>query len=189
MQVAAGLGDDAGRYASWAVLTVDGLYYLGDLDQASERHQWTAAGHSDDVIDMAHVRWAGGMAITALDLCAAALGERHHIPVRTPPPRPRPSRRWGRRRTPLPAGEAQPPSRVHDVGTLRQHRRELWDGCRRWLRGVTGDNTYNVLRSLRDPMTHSALPRRFSVRIGGPRPRPNVSPSCCRGPGTTKTTR
>jgi hypothetical protein len=44
------------------------------LDQALDPSQATVRGHSADVVDVAHARWAATTCITAVDLCAAGLG-------------------------------------------------------------------------------------------------------------------
>lgn len=70
---------DAQARLTFAVECVNGLHYLADLDNhLVPRDAATAVlEHGWQVIDMAHVRWAAGSAITALDLCAAALGRRY----------------------------------------------------------------------------------------------------------------
>jgi hypothetical protein len=145
MTVAGALGDDASRYVMWTVWAVDGLYYLDDLDQEAERARRVAAGHDDASVDAAHVRWAGTSAITALDLCAAAMGVIHAVPV-------------------LRNGQVVQ-DRVHDVEGLRPHRSDLCDGCRAWLTNVVRDGRYKILKRLRDPMTHRTLPRLLSVTV------------------------
>ncbi len=129
----------------WAVWTVDGLYYLDDLDQETERARWITARHNDAAVDLAHVRWASASAMTALDLCAATLGVIHGVPV-------------------MKNGEVMP-DRVHDVQGLRSHRPELCEGCRDWLTKVVGDQRYKTLKDLRDPMTHRTLPRLLSITV------------------------
>src|SRR5205823_11887801 len=65
---------EAGALLLFAVWAVDSLYYLSDLDQALDPSQAMVGGHSADVVDVAHARWAVITCITALDLCAAGLG-------------------------------------------------------------------------------------------------------------------
>jgi hypothetical protein len=68
----------AGREAStmflWAVWTVEGLDYLADIDAElpASPHR-----HNHEAVDLAHARWAAVDAVTAIDLCAAALGRMH----------------------------------------------------------------------------------------------------------------
>ncbi len=70
------LDHDAQARLSFAVECVDGLHYLVDLDDhlLPGKVATDVLTHNWQVVDMAHVRWASGSAITALDLCAAALG-------------------------------------------------------------------------------------------------------------------
>jgi hypothetical protein len=65
---------EASALLLFAVWAVDSLYYLGYLDQALDPSQATVRGHSADVVDVAHARWAATTCITAVDLCAAGLG-------------------------------------------------------------------------------------------------------------------
>jgi hypothetical protein len=55
---------------------VNGLHYLADLDEhlVPLDAATDVLSHGWQVVDMAHVRWPAGSGITALDLCAAALG-------------------------------------------------------------------------------------------------------------------
>ena len=65
---------DSGALLAWAVLSVESLHYLADIDQDYEVSHQVVGGHSRDIVDVAHARWATGTCITSLDLCAAALG-------------------------------------------------------------------------------------------------------------------
>src|SRR6266516_5111759 len=65
---------DASRCVLWATSAVDGLAYLDDLDAVLDEGDRFATGHDALVVDVAHARWAAGTAMTALDLCAAAIG-------------------------------------------------------------------------------------------------------------------
>lgn len=58
----------------WATWTAEGLFYLDDVDAVQINYPNLVHGHNPDIVDIAHVRWATGTAITSLDLCAAALG-------------------------------------------------------------------------------------------------------------------
>ncbi len=64
---------DSGALLAWAVLSVESLHYLADIDQDYEVSHQVVGGHSRDIADVAHARWATGTCITSLDLCAAAL--------------------------------------------------------------------------------------------------------------------
>src|SRR6266481_6554674 len=65
---------DAGALLLWAAWCIDCLYYLDDVDYAYDSSHRAVGGHQPQVVDIAHARWATGTCITALDLCAAALG-------------------------------------------------------------------------------------------------------------------
>jgi hypothetical protein len=65
---------DAGALFLWAAWTVESLQYLDEIDLAYELDP-PAGGHHCDIIDVAHARWATTTSITALDLCAAGLGQ------------------------------------------------------------------------------------------------------------------
>ena len=65
---------DSGALLAWAVLSVESLHYLADIDQDYEVSHQVVGGHSRDIADVSHARWATGTCITSLDLCAAALG-------------------------------------------------------------------------------------------------------------------
>src|SRR5687768_12483399 len=65
---------EAGALLVWAAWSVDCLHYLDDVDGEYDRSRTVRGGHRPDVVDIAHVRWATGTCITALDLCAAGLG-------------------------------------------------------------------------------------------------------------------
>jgi hypothetical protein len=56
------------------VWAVDGLHYLTELDLADDLSTDTVRGYPPDRVDVAHVRWATGTCVTALDLCAAGIG-------------------------------------------------------------------------------------------------------------------
>lgn len=73
--MALNIDPDAGAFVSWAGSAVESLFYLTDLDaQIASKTEDSPLGHNWQVVDHAHARWAVGTAITALDLCAAALG-------------------------------------------------------------------------------------------------------------------
>src|SRR6478609_8009199 len=60
----------------WAVWAAESSDYLGQLDDAaftSGDSAWPVNPRTG-LVDMSHVRWATGNAITAIDLCAATIG-------------------------------------------------------------------------------------------------------------------
>ncbi|WP_156745006.1 hypothetical protein [Mycobacterium sp. E2238] len=61
---------------AWAVWTAEVSDYLEKLDAGhpgGDAHVPPTGTHPD-LVDIAHVRWATGNAITAIDLCAATIG-------------------------------------------------------------------------------------------------------------------
>ena len=106
-------------------------------------------GHHPDVVDMAHVRWAAGTAVTAIDLCAAALARLH---CGTTSSREgsisdfRPDPRNQRRRVALPPAALD------------------------WLDSVLADASYGAIKLARDPMTHGKLIRTLQIGVTPPGP-------------------
>ena len=58
----------------WEVWTAEGSDYLEALDARSPGRPVHTGSPHPDLIDISHVRWATGNAITSIDLCAATLG-------------------------------------------------------------------------------------------------------------------
>lgn len=137
-------GGEATTHAHWAVRVLDELYYLADLDERDARARWAQSGHSSDTVDLAHARWAASTAMTALDLCAAALGFRHQLPRRG--------------------------SWVHDVEQLNvpSNRGKLCVNCDSWVDRVRADPGYGVLKGVRDPLVHRTLPRFLYLTVNAP---------------------
>jgi len=114
------------------------------VDRALDPSQATICDHVADVVDVAHARWATGTCITALDLCAAALGRvfcTHTGPreldigdfdLRT-------SKRAARLRANLPAQ------------------------ARQWIDNVLKDPDYSQIKAARDSLTHKRISRHFTV--------------------------
>jgi hypothetical protein len=65
---------EAGALFVWAATSVEALHYLDDLDAAFACSPKTVGNHNFDVVDVAHARWATTTCVTAIELCAAALG-------------------------------------------------------------------------------------------------------------------
>src|SRR5438874_2591579 len=71
----AGHDPETGALLQHACMAVESLYYLDELDQAFDVSRTAAVGEYDPaLVDVSHSRWATGTSVTALDLCAAALG-------------------------------------------------------------------------------------------------------------------
>jgi hypothetical protein len=132
---------------SFAVECVDGLHYLCDIDEqlVPLDAATDVLGHNWQVVDMAHVRWAAGSAITALDLCTAALGR-------------------------LYCGISGDDARDLDLEGIK--RREHRDALRAaqgdpaaWAARVRGDYRYSQLLDLRHQLTHRVRPRHYKVEL------------------------
>jgi hypothetical protein len=135
---------------AWAAYTVDSLHYLDDIDRTYDSSHATIGGHSPDVVDVAHARWATSTCITALDLCAAGLGRAFCGHTKTHEldladfDLGRSSKQTAQRRAQLP--------------TLAQQ----------WVDNVCADPHYKQIKSARDWLTHSRLTRHFTLATGGP---------------------
>jgi hypothetical protein len=132
----------------WAAWAVDALHYLADLDADIFNGSRVLGGHHVDTVEIAHARWAAGTAMTALDLCAATIGALH-----------------------LPRSQ-----RAYDILDLDQAKRRasLCKACTAWLDGVISDPDYSLLKDIRNPLTHSTMPR--ILAIGGAAPAPEPEP-------------
>lgn len=136
------VNSEAGTRLTFAVETVDGLHYLTELDsQVVGRTQATdVLGHNWQVVDMAHTRWATGSAITALDLCAAALGRLH-------------------------GGIS---GAAHDLSVpsaLKASALVSRPPIKAWLDAVDADADYRAVRDLRRDLTHQVRSRAYSVAL------------------------
>jgi hypothetical protein len=115
---------------------VEALDYLDDIDDEFVRTSRTRGFHPH-TIDLAHVRWAAGTAVTAIDLCAAALGN------------------W----------YCGVPGDNHalDLADVRSQRNKLPPSATAWVERVWTDPEYETLRKVRNPFTHRRLPRHLTV--------------------------
>ena len=138
----AGRGD-TGALIMWATMTVEGLHYLDDLDSLHYGACSPGKDHLPDIINMAHVRWATGSAITALDLCAAAIG--------------RECCGW--------TGPRELDLRDFDPSLSRSSRihcrASLSATAKGWVDQVLADPRYKDVLGTRNPLTHSRLRRRL----------------------------
>jgi ketosteroid isomerase-like protein len=121
-----------------AALLADLDEHLVPRDAATDvlRHAW-------QVVDMAHVRWAAGSGITALDLCAAALGR-------------------------LYCGIADDKWDLSVESARDKHWETLTTAPgepSRWIAAVRGDHRYKGLLQLRPELTHRVRPRSYSVHV------------------------
>ncbi len=133
---------EAGALLSFAVWTVDSLYYLQDLDDTHDLSQTTVAGHRPDVVEVAHSRWATGACVTALDLCVAALG--------------RALCGYARERE-LAVSDVYPKEdRIPPLRTL------LPLQALQWVDAVIADPQYKQIKAVRNALTHARVRRHFS---------------------------
>jgi hypothetical protein len=155
IELLSGRNADASSCVLWATSAVDGLAYLDDLDTARDGGARVANGHDALVIDVAHARWAAGTAMTALDLCAAAIGFLY-LPSR---------------------------HRYYDMGnvlevldkefgaaaTSSSSRPPGWpprQGVRPWIVELTAADDYKLIKAVRDPLTHRTLARHIGITVG-----------------------
>ena len=140
----------AGALFLWAAWAVDSLHYLDDIDRAFDRSPDSAFGRSPDVVDVSHARWATATCMTALDLCAAALGRAFCGHTGTHE---------------LDLGDFDPSSRPsNDKEARRAH---LPEPACQWLDEVLADPDYRIVKAARDWLTHSRLNRHFFLNVGG----------------------
>lgn len=135
---------------NWAVSAVDALYYLAEIDASYDSSRSVLGKHHPDVIDIAHARWAAGTSMTALDLCAAALGR---------------------------AICKHTKEKELDLGRFecaRKKKQELFCNLPKeavqWLERVLDDPGLKKLKDVRHPLTHRKLPRHLfaSIDSSGP---------------------
>ena len=125
----------------WAVWAVESLHYLDDLDASQADYPNAVGAHHADIVDIAHVRWAAGTAITALDLCAAALGRMYCG--------------WSKKHEPdLRYFDLQ--ARAKDAATLR---RALPPPMSLWVDRVLADGRYKMIQDARNRFTHAFMNR------------------------------
>jgi hypothetical protein len=140
---------EAGALLLFAVWAVDSLYYLSDMDQALDPSQAMVGGHSADVVDVAHARWAVTTCITALDLCAAGLGR---------------ALCGHRKKAELSLGDFD---LERDLERKQQRatrlRSNLTPQAQRWIDGVLADPRYREIKAARNALTHARVARHFSM--------------------------
>lgn len=156
----------------WAVWAAEGSDYLEKLDAThpgGDVPNVSPTGAHPDLVDISHVRWATGNAITAIDLCAATIG-RLFCGITGPPEldlryfhrntnRRRPdTSRWRRLRDAMKRVRRQPPSGPPlDARSLRA---SLPPAFLNWVDATRQDPLYRELHDARNPFTHSWLTRR-----------------------------
>ena len=141
---------DSGALLAWAVLSVESLHYLADIDQDYEVSHQVVGGHSRDIADVAHARWATGTCITSLDLCAPALGRTF-------------CGHKSSRELALPDFDISKSSKKASklLAALPRPGRD-------WMRDLLSDARYKEIKTARDWLTHSRVRRHFTIAPGGP---------------------
>ena len=161
-----------GGLIAWACDCVDSLFYLTDHDEAVfDSQPATYQGHRAPVINVAHVRWATSTAITALDLCAAALARIHAGAL---------GRTFSGRFDDHEVGLRQ----LGPGGTYRSKRVLLPSEAVTWCDGVLGDPGYLLVLKARGPLVHGRHPRVLQMSTTGTPPRDDLSLD---GPGQPST--
>lgn len=117
----------------WAVWAVDSLYYLEELISIPLNG---LDDHHPDIQDMAHLRWATGTAISALDLCAAVLARENN----------------------LKKGKNE-----FDMGNIGKMKNQLPTPLQNWVSGVEADSRYQDILDLRHSLTHARVARHLSL--------------------------
>jgi hypothetical protein len=137
----------AGALFSWAAWSVDCLHYLDDVDRAFDMDPVGVYGHRQDVIDVAHSRWATSTCITALDLCAAGLARAFcgHADVRE-----------------LDLVGFDPAVGNQNAVAQKQARRAQLPGpALNWVAAVLADPDYSTIKAARNWLIHSRGTRHF----------------------------
>ena len=134
-------GVRAGYLLVFAAYTVEGLHYLFELDAPLARY-WPE-GHTPrgTSVDLSHARWALGDAITAIDLCAGALGRMHCGYPRN--------------------------GREMDFGLAKRDAqlRKL-PACKHWIDCVANDAEYTETWDLRGALVHRTVTRPIEMALG-----------------------
>jgi len=141
----------------WAAWTVDSLYYLEEVVETDRAGPNFYTPHNPATKAVAHLRWAAGSSITAIDLCAAVIARELGLWTSG---NEFDARQLARTRNSISAAELAlwPPEIVG------------------WLDNLTTDPEYQIIRDSRRPLTHSRLIRHFTtadrsirVDVGGAR--------------------
>ena len=125
------------------VWAVDSLHYLAEIDAQDDLSNETILGYPPDRVDVAHVRWATGTCITALDLCAAGLGRIFcgHTATKE-----------------LAVSDFAP-----KVKRKIDYRAMLPAPALKWLDELLGDDDYVKVKDVRNALTHGLIRRHFKM--------------------------
>jgi hypothetical protein len=135
-------GAGAGYLLTFAAYTVEGLHYLSEVD--AELSPYWRAGHTPPgaSVDLSHARWAIADAITAIDLCAGALGRMH-------------------------CGYPDSKGREMHFGLAKRNAvlRKL-PACKQWIDSVANDPEYTQTWGLRGALVHRTVIRPIEMTLG-----------------------
>jgi hypothetical protein len=137
---------------SWAIWAAEGLDYLEKLDAGHRAGPVPPGGPHPDLLDISHVRWATGNAITAIDLCAATMGR-----LFCGPP--------GAKELSLRHFDPACPPKYQAAVTAR--RASLPPEFLKWVDETLADQRYIDLHGARNPFTHAWLRRHLFDGVGG----------------------
>jgi hypothetical protein len=122
----------------WALLAVESLFYVADLDDDTFAQQrWY--GVTPDAADIAHVTAATGNAFSALDRCAASLADINGVSTKS--------------------GNAISVSRLAPEAENQARRAALSTGAMEWVDDLWADADYQLVRRVRHPLFHAYTPR------------------------------
>jgi hypothetical protein len=147
-------GADPPQTLQWAVWAAEGTDYLEKLDAGHPGGDSLVppCGFKPDMVDMAHVRWATGNAITAIDLCAATIGRLFCGPIHG---------------NELSLRSFDPACAARYQTAVNGRRSSLPRDFLAWLDDTLADQRYIDLRSARNPFTHSWLQRHLFIGGSG----------------------
>jgi hypothetical protein len=138
----------------WAVSAAECSDYLEKLDDAHPSFGPVPplGAPRRDLVDIAHVRWATGTAITALDLCAATIGQLFVPPALHPGSKELSLRHFD---------PACPPRFQADVTGRRDALQPVPDFLQ-WVDDTLADPHYIDMHEARNPFTHAWLQRHLT---------------------------
>jgi hypothetical protein len=138
----------------WAVWTAEGSDFLQKVDAGYPAGPVPPGAPNPGLVDISHVRWATGNAITAIDLCAATIG---HLFC---------GHRGARELSLRDFEPACSASARHQAAVARR-RGSLPQDFLKWIDDTLADQRYIDLHSARNPFTHSWLQRHLYSGAGG----------------------
>lgn len=124
-----------------AAYTVEGLHYLSEVD--ARLPSYWPSGHTPEgaSVDLAHARWAVADAITAIDLCAGALGRIHR-------------------------GYPKTQYEMDFRQAAKDQKLAALPEPNAWLRSVGEDPEYGKVEALRHALVHRTVRRPIHMALG-----------------------